>query len=1068
MQVNFSTSINIIRDYNKELQYIPTPNSDRTLEQIKNDFQSGFRAFNIVGSYGTGKSAFLLEFERFLNNEPNNFGLRNGEFKKIKSFKFINIIGEFDSPIKLLGEQLGIRSYKNPGNLIKKIEKKFDKNIRGNNCLVLVIDEFGKYLEFCAKNNPEKEIYFIQQLVEFVNNTEKNILLLTSLHQNFSNYARGLESTQKFEWEKVKGRFKEIAFNEPVEQLLYIASEFGLNKLSQLASVNKIKEVHNLISSTKILENSNLSNVLTSQKLFPLDLLSAYILTLSLQRYGQNERSLFTFLMSNDFLGINNFDKTKNEFYNVSCIYDYLSHNLYNFLNSTDNADYTQWNILKSAIFRVQSTVSSKIFESTKLVKLIALADLFLPESVNLDKRFIESYSKLCLGIKNPKSLIDELEHKRIIRYVNYKKRFVLAEGTDFNLDIELKRAKDQIKSVHFYNSLQRYVTLPITIAKAEYLKKGTPRFFEYLVSSKPIDSFDKREADGVINLIINGKTNISDLLILSKKNSEPILYCHFKDEKVVINVLDTLERLDTIIKKLSDDKEARKIVNRVVQEKTIELNNLVIKQLYNKKIVTWIYNGKIKLIKNQYELNNVLSKITSYVYNKTPIFNNELINRHKLPPSINKARKDYFVALLNYSDKEDLGFSKNNYPPEKTIYLSLLKENNIHVNQNGYLVFEKPTNSFKDLWETSESFLNLAKNSLKPISDFVKLLSTRPFSMKKGFIDFWVPTFLFIQREDYALFNEDKFIPELSVDNIDLLTKYPERFYIKTFNIDGIKLELFHKYREIINKDISHANKSCFIETIKPFLSFYKTLPEYSKNTNRLSKKTLALREAIAKSKDLEKTFFVSFPNALGFDLAQLRNNNSALLNYVENIRKSMNELRLSYEELINRIESHISKSLFNEEIKFPELREKINLRYSGIKEHLLLSYQRTFLLRLRSDLDNKTSWISSFSQVALEKGLESLTDNEEDQLFERLSEIFTELDNLLEISKLQKDIQEAILKIDITLPKTPKLSKVIRYPKNKNKAVVELQSQIVKVLSKDESLNTAVLANILKEKLS
>ncbi|MDZ7776519.1 MAG: hypothetical protein U5L09_13380 [Bacteroidales bacterium] len=68
-------------------------------------------------------------------------------------------------------------------------------------------------------------MYFVQQLAEFVNNPQKPNLLITTLHQSFNDYAISLSRTQKTEWDKVKGRLVEISFNEPVEQLLLLASE---------------------------------------------------------------------------------------------------------------------------------------------------------------------------------------------------------------------------------------------------------------------------------------------------------------------------------------------------------------------------------------------------------------------------------------------------------------------------------------------------------------------------------------------------------------------------------------------------------------------------------------------------------------------------------------------------------------------------------------------------------------------------------------------------------------------------------------------------------------------------
>src|SRR5690606_11688769 len=103
-------------------------------------------------------------------------------------------------------------------------DKKYKQLQRKGIGLAFIIDEFGKFLEYASKNNPGIELYFIQQLCEWINNTTTESLLIATLHQDFNAYSFNLNRSQQQEWSKVKGRFKEIVFNEPVEQLLFLAS----------------------------------------------------------------------------------------------------------------------------------------------------------------------------------------------------------------------------------------------------------------------------------------------------------------------------------------------------------------------------------------------------------------------------------------------------------------------------------------------------------------------------------------------------------------------------------------------------------------------------------------------------------------------------------------------------------------------------------------------------------------------------------------------------------------------------------------------------------------------------
>ena len=64
----------------------------------------------------------------------------------------------------------------------------------------------------------------MQKLAEFINAPKRNAILLSTLHQNFSSYSYKLTDAQRNEWTKVKGRFKEIVFVEPIEQLLQLTA----------------------------------------------------------------------------------------------------------------------------------------------------------------------------------------------------------------------------------------------------------------------------------------------------------------------------------------------------------------------------------------------------------------------------------------------------------------------------------------------------------------------------------------------------------------------------------------------------------------------------------------------------------------------------------------------------------------------------------------------------------------------------------------------------------------------------------------------------------------------------
>ena len=114
---------------------------------------------------GTGKSSFILALENDLKKRIGQLVRNRKVFGDVKDFEFLNIVGDYTSLSKLIGSKLESEA-KNP---MDALHQYYQQLRRQNKFLFIVIDEFGKILEYAANNNPEKELYFLQKLAEFVN-----------------------------------------------------------------------------------------------------------------------------------------------------------------------------------------------------------------------------------------------------------------------------------------------------------------------------------------------------------------------------------------------------------------------------------------------------------------------------------------------------------------------------------------------------------------------------------------------------------------------------------------------------------------------------------------------------------------------------------------------------------------------------------------------------------------------------------------------------------------------------------------------------------------------------------
>ena len=1068
---NFSPSVNIVRDKKNDFNYIPTLNAKNAFNTILSDTKSGARSHVLIGSYGTGKSSFLLALQQTIEGTKNHFNLSTKS--KATQYEFINVVGEYNS-----FENYFIKLYKLDKNasttdIIKAIDKHYKTNIKKGVGIAILVDEFGKFLEFAAKNNPESELYFIQQLAEWANDINKNTLFVSTLHQDFSAYALQLSKLQKQEWDKVKGRIKDIPFNEPVEQLLHLAAERIHQKFSDATVDKNFDKLFDVIAKANAFPLKDYFEKEFAKKLFPFDILSAAVLTLALQKYGQNERSLFSFIESKDYLSINEFDLIQNNYYSVPRVYDYLINGYYSFLTTKYNPDYTQWSAIRRSIERIEGLFKDYTTQkqAEDILKLIGLLNVFATGSAKLDPSFYKHYSRLCLGITNADTIIEELEKKKIIRYVNHSLKYILFEGTDLDIEIAIDDAGRLVEKVsNVVASLNQHFEFPFISAKNAYYKKGTPRFFQFKLTEKPLEAIPEREIDGFINLIFTEESSANKKIQdFSAQSTEAILFGYYKNTADIKEILFDIQKVSKVKENNLEDKVATRELDSILSHYIQLLNHHVLGNMYSDNgNIIWYFRGERVKISDRQKFNQTLSEICEKVYSGTPVFKNELVNKTKFSGQVAVARKKLIDRLMYNLDEQNIGFTAAEFPPEKSIYLTLLRETALHKIKSGVGVLGKPEDSsFDDLWNTGLSFLNSSKGKERNLSDFISILSQKPFKLKQGFLDYWVPIFLLAKRDEFALFDGNNYIPELNSDILDLVNKRPGLFNIKAFDVSGVKLDLFNRYRVFLNQaENQKPNNKIFIQTIKPFLTFYRDLPEYAKKTNRLKAKTLALRKVIASAKDPEKAFFEDFPIALGYSNQEIQENPKQVETFINHMQSSIREMRSCYDELIDRFETYFIKEVLGIKAKFPEYKSEIKKRYKTLRTHLLQPNQKTVYTRLQSELDDRKTWLSSIAQSCVGKPLTNLLDEDEVLLYEKVRELMFELDNLTEISNFDIDeSNEEVLNLQITSFNQGLNKQTIRISKEKNKEVEDHIKKIKTNLGKDKKLNITILTKLLQE---
>lgn len=1063
----FLQSTNIVRDLDREINYITTDNSRWVYREMVQNYAVGVHSFNIVGSYGTGKSSFLWALEQHLNGKHDFFSNEFPIFGYLEGFEFFPLIGDYASLMEAFADKLGINDENiTSKEILRMLDKHYIQLKEVNKGMLVVVDEFGKFLEYASQNNPEKELYFIQLFAEYVNDPSKDILFVTALHQNFNAYAVELSKHQQYEWDKVKGRLKEITFNEPVEQLLYLASE-RLQQLELNREVEHFDELFRVIVESKCIQHTQLVNPEFARSLLPFDLLSAMVLTKALQEYGQNERSLFSFIESNDYLSIRDFDRGKSPYYTLGSVYDYLLHDYYSYLTTRYNPHFNQWLDIRDAIERAEGILTENVEGAVRIIKAIGLLNLFVPGSATIDFDFVKSYARYALNIGQPEEIITALENHKIILYAGYARKYRIFKGTDVDIAAAIRDAEVPAK-VDVVSYLNEYFDLYPLQAKEYFYEKGTSRFFVFKLTDAPWQDMQEMEGDGIINLIFSDTLTEAELQKVSADCKEAVLFCYYKNTKTIRELLTLILKIEVAKGTYFNDKVAVKEFEEQIFHYKQELNSYVKDSLFrDDPNLLWYYQGERVALDGHKALNRLLSRIAVEVYPDTPVFRNESVNKSRLSSQMSLARKVFLKMMVNNPGIADFGIEK--FPPEKSIYRSLMSKPGIHIAEDGRYRFSASTEpTFRGLWDYCLEFIDYSKSQRTKITVLIEQLKRRPWGMKQGFIDLWIPVFLYLNRDRFALFDEYGYIARIDAEILDLISKRPSNFEIKGFDISGARLELFNCYRALRDLDeTDRADSGTFIELIRPYLAIYRNLNVYAKKTSRISKKAKALREAIAKSTEPEKTFFEDIPEALGYTIDGLVKHPEQVDPYLEELDGCIVEIQGSYDELMNRVENFVLDEVVGEKLEYEVYRKKIQERYKNLKEHLLQPKQKRFYIQVKLDLSDRNAWFEGFARVLMGHALNEMADQDEARFYELLKDAFHELDELNTLSREDIDPdKEEVFSVEVSAFRTGTQKKTLRLMNNCLNS--EMEEEIKRRLpGNDRNLRIALLVKLLQEEL-
>lgn len=1110
-------------DPNALENYVLTPHAITSLQKIYHGLResSSLRAWRITGDYGSGKSTFALLLANLLNKRVSGI---NEEIQK----KLDLVLGDKKSeqpvlmPILITGSRapLGYDILKSILAFLENIEaavpftaelatllqddsapkdnvvigwvKKLHEYLVNNNYaqgLLFVIDEAGKYLEFAASRPDQQDIYLLQSLAEIASRSgQYPIYIISVLHQGISSYAEHLSKNQQREWEKVAGRYEEIIWHYPSEQIVsLIANSLDTNPEAVQpelleASTDEMTATISLGWFGVGINREELVNL--SPKIYPIHPTVIPILVKLFANFGQNERSLYSFLLGTESFGLQDFASRNgvSDFYRL--------HNLFDYARSTFGAQLANLSYHWKAIDDAISSNANNYGEVTNLLKTVGIINL-----INSDA-FIASRDILLLANgKNTPIELDKLEKRHQLFFRGHAGGYCVWPHTSVDLKESYAEAKKALSTTasDLRSLLKNKLNSRPIVARRHYIEKGNLRYFG--IRYVEIDDFEKvlqepYSADGLIVVpLCERPKDVSEAIEKARAvetgKFPGILIAitpPLQDLSTYLQEVRLWEWIERSVSDLRFDKFAREEVSRQLQIANDELaqrlqNAIGLVSGSNQTRLSWYHDGaEVENLYSGKNLMHLLSNLCDINFSRSPRIHNELINRRELSAAGASARLRLCERLFEFSDQPFLGMDPDKHPPEMSMYLSVLQQAGLHRQadpENGFWEVALPDADYDEshcnilpAMDHIRELLSIKEDERVSVLTLIESLKSAPYGLREGLIPLLLAVFAVINEQTIAFYEDGTFIPRITGSSFLRLIKSPETFDIQYYPISNIRSLLFKELILKLGIPKKENVKTVILDIVKPLIIFISSLPDYVTHTTNLSPKSQRIRDILRTTKNPVKLVFHDLPQAC--DMEPISTDEETGLEEVSRfshlLKDSVDELRASYPALLEHLETELLKE-FNLSGSFETNREAIAERAKFLSLYVTEIRLKSFCLRLADTNLAKNLWFESLANLVCSMPSQKWRDKDLykfEQEIHKLANQFlrVEATNYRKSGKAENGIS---VRVALTRPDGEERDQVIHLTEDESKNMQSIEKDISVLLKKHGQVGIAAASEAI-----
>lgn len=779
--------------------------------------------------------------------------------------------------------------------------------------MILIFDEFSKYIEGHEKENFARDMKTLQDMCELANNMEnQSISVILVAHKSIHEYEKGIDKAVKNAFQGVEGRLKEVPFVVTAQNSYELIAdsiqkkepEFSeeFAKLAQEKCVREMIDIsYKMPCFGYLFQKKEDYEKVVVRGCFPLTPLCAYALLHISEKVAQNERSVFTFLTSREQGSLPRImGKDEQLWVGIDAIYDYFKPL---FKESNDQPQiHNEWLKTDYALKKVSDSNEKKVIKAISVIQMLRREEE-LPVT--------DEAIRAALGMEENtyQEAIHQLCAQQIVIYRS--SRGIYAFKNNVGLDIEKEIAKEikkQSERFPICEYLNRISELEYVLPKQYNQNQCMTRYFryEYMLQETFLQMqtteylFEEQFSDGKI-LALVCLDDIQEEKIVEKSRSF--------DNRIVVVVPDK------VFSQVSNLRRLAAIESLQEQPQFIE-ENIVLQQeleLYAEDIIFEINatleedfapgNGSCRAIyesgnvcrfESSKDFNRRLSEICGSYYRFAPKVNHELLNIQNVAGQYLRARNKVVTAIL----EEDAEQYAAGTAPECMVYRATFIRTGIIGNQ-----FEQDRGCSRILTEIG-TFFERCSGERHRFSELYELLQGKDYGVRKGILPLFIAQKLTLMEGTPVIYLKNKEL-EINAETLNRVNDFPQEYdlYVEA---EGAKKEQYLKKLEKIwqiKEQVLFKKSLRWAKVVEEMQKWYRSLPQYTMTTKNFEAEQLhqvvSFRNLLKRAEiNLREALFERIPTMMGTeDLGQAAEK-------VEKLKKAMDEALLKMQkEAVNVI---------------------------------------------------------------------------------------------------------------------------------------------------------------------